>query len=379
MDTVTQAAPGLRREPPNRYVLAGEETRITYDATVAAGGPRLTYDGPYGNHAFDGVLATDETALGRLVAVHFRPSGEQVEGPTLTLLLPTFCPMTIWDAPLPFTTLAVTKSSGGGIVPPLLGGALERYRAEEMEGTAEFVGTLPEGVAADQLGQARLSGRDLPPTVDTLALSRATLPPGATARAVNGAHLFVVDAGALTTHYEELPLSGSSSTAGDWFLIGNEETPPKSITNEGTEPAVALVVSLAETGGAGVEVALPGWGTVEPLAVADAAGERSPLRAAGGAAGERIAVALVRVTYERAAGADLQDILVPATHQLYLESGELVVQDLQNPDPMPAPLDPGGHLLVSAPGRMVTHNAARGPSTVLIVSVGPAPAATGWC
>src|SRR5688572_24885274 len=49
----------------------------------------------------------------------------------------------------------------------------------------------PAAVTTDQLVEATLGSLDLPRAVDTLALARVTLSPGATATALNGAHLFV--------------------------------------------------------------------------------------------------------------------------------------------------------------------------------------------
>ena len=387
---IAQEAPGLRREPPNRFVLAGTETQITYDATAAAGGPRLAYDGPYGSRTFVGdEIRTEESVLGRLVLVNLGAFPDQGDL-SLILVLPWFNPMSltdvmrIWEAPFPFRTLAILKWVVSTIGGPPQDGALEEYDVVALEGTAELVAALPAGVTADELGRAWLGRHDLPPNVDVLALVRVTLPPGATARAVNGAHLFLVEAGALTDYWEGLTLPGYVSTAGDWFLIRHGETPPKVLVNEGTEPAVALVVSLAATGGTGVTEAFPGWEVVEPLAVADAASVSPSLLEPDGSVAHDIGVALLRASFEPEASADLLDILDPAAYLLVGQTGALDVVAAvpvsftpangslqQLPANEPVSLAPGDGLLVATPGRIATRNVAPEASSVLIVGVGP--------
>jgi hypothetical protein len=219
---------------------------------------------------------------------------------------------------------------------------------------------------------------------------------------MNGAHLFVVESGALTIKwylggdnpppgpgpdYVDLPGGSSVYTVGDQLLVSYVETPPLMMTNEGTEAAVALVVALTATGGNPIGDSLTGEAVVEPLAVADAAQVGPPLSTAGEAGAERIAVSVVRVRYERGASVDILDILEPAAPLLAVEAGTLNVAvtdpalltpaggaPQQLPPDARVSLVPGDQLLVPAPGRMSIRNVGRGPSTVLIVTVGPAPA-----
>lgn len=396
---------GLRGRQPDRFDLTGAETRITYETTAAAGS-RLTYDGSYGSQTLgEAALTTEEHGFGRLIIAplgSFPDRGDL----SLTLLLPWFNPRTIGNTasdPVPIATLAILEWVASTIAGPQLEGAREEYEVVELEGTAQLVSTLPAGIATDQLVTARMGAHDLPPTVDTLALARVTLPPGATAAAVNGAHYFLVEAGALTVRKFIVPggeIPGTSpTTAGDWTSIDFDDTydeaAPPTITNEGTEPAAALVVSLAATGGAGIEAALTGWGNAEPLAVADAAGVGPPLPAAGEPVREGIGVALVRVTYEPGASVHLLDVLESTAFLLTVEAGELeflVPNDaLLTPAggaPQRVRLDgrvsvaAGDQLLVPAgppilsgfvplPGPITSRNVAAGPSSVLIVTAGP--------
>jgi hypothetical protein len=232
---------------------------------------------------------------------------------------------------------------------------------------------------SDRLTEASLAGCDLPSEVDTLALARVTLPPGATATAVGGAHLFFVESGALTFR-QSARADGPPVTygAGDQFRVSYDVASPPAITNEGTGPAVALVVSLAVTGGNGIEESLTGWAAVELLAVADAASV-APLDPANWAPWQTIAVSLTRVSYERGASYDIRE---PVARLLAIDSGAVNVvvagPALYTPaddaaQSLPATarvsLTPGDQLLVPGNDRISTRNVARGPSAVLIVMV----------
>jgi hypothetical protein len=276
---------------------------------------------------------------------------------------------------------------------------------------------LPEGVTVDRLIDARLGASDLLAAVDTVALARVTLSPGATATAANGAHLFVVEDGAMTVQayaraylpptgtpgpvHEDVP-AGPPITyvAGDQFLVSYDVASSPSIANEGSEPAVALVVSLAATGDAGIEDSLTGWSAVELLAVEDAAdGGLDPELFAAIVVGDvRLPVALDRVRYDDGAGRgpggelvdeamiDLGEIVTESgARLLVVEAGALnyLVGDpalLRRPGEAPQQVPAssrisqvsGEQVLVRYPGRMLTRNVGRGPSTVLIVTVGPA-------
>jgi hypothetical protein len=273
--------------------------------------------------------------------------------------------------------------------------------------------SLPAGVAVARLIEATLDTLDLPANVDTLALARVTLSPGTTAKARLGAHLFVVEAGALTVQeFAHLPPPPSGTPdasvdvpvgspvthgAGDQFLVVSEVVAEPTIGNEGAEPAVALVVSLAATGSAGIEGSLTGWSAVEPLAGADATNVYlDQLLAAAIASGRgRLSVALDRVHFEEGAGrgpgGELVDeamidvgriIADPGQRLIAVEAGAmnyLLVDPalFRRADEAPQQVPgmsrisqlPGDQLLVLNSGRMLTRNVARGPSTVLIVTI----------
>ena len=137
-----QATPPPRGEEgaaPNHFALSGAETQLTYDAATAAGGPRLTYDGPYGSHTAVGdEIRVEESALGQLVTVYLGAFPDQGDL-WLTLLLPRFNPMSSADPPTPFATLAILKWVISTIAGPPRTGALEEYRVLPLAGTARLV------------------------------------------------------------------------------------------------------------------------------------------------------------------------------------------------------------------------------------------------
>jgi hypothetical protein len=135
----TPSPPGDAGEEPNHFVLEGAESRITYDMTTISGAPQLAYEGPYGTHSFDGdTLTTEETALGRLVTGYLGAFPDRGDL-WLTLVLPTFDPMTLDDGPAPVDTLAILKWLVSTIAGPPVEGALEEYQVLMLTGTAEFV------------------------------------------------------------------------------------------------------------------------------------------------------------------------------------------------------------------------------------------------
>jgi hypothetical protein len=277
-------------------------------------------------------------------------------------------------------------------------------------------GAPPEGVTTERLIEETLGWQNLPITVDTVAVSRVTLAPGAEATAGNGAHLFVVESGTLTVQdfaraygaptgtpgpvHEDVPAGpGVAYGSGEQFAVATRGGIPPVIANAGSEPAVALVVSLAQTGGIGIDGSLPGWSTVEPLVVEDAALVGLFVAQAGLLGAEPLAVSLVRANYEdgagRGPGRELIDdeamigvdgfITVSGARLLAVESGALnyIVLDPalhrrldRDPAEVPAMARlsqiPGDQLLVVAPGRMLTRNVGRGPSAVLILTIGTA-------
>ena len=124
---------------PNRFVLAGADTRITY--LTGDAGARLTYDGPYGSHALVGdALHHAESPLGRLVTGSLGPFPDQGEL-WLTLLLPRFAAMTPADPPVAFGALAILTWEISTIAGPPRRGALQDYRAVPLEGTAQVLTT----------------------------------------------------------------------------------------------------------------------------------------------------------------------------------------------------------------------------------------------
>lgn len=135
----TPRSQGEAGQPPNHFVLDGEEMHITYDATTDTGKPSLTYQGPFGSQSFVGdQLLIEETALGRLVTCDLGPFPDR-GNLWLTLLLPAFNPMNAGDAPASFDTLAILKWRVSTIVGPPREGALEAYEVVPLEGTAQFV------------------------------------------------------------------------------------------------------------------------------------------------------------------------------------------------------------------------------------------------
>jgi hypothetical protein len=137
-----QTTPPLRGEEgtaPNHFALSGAETQITFDAASAAGGPRLTYDGPFGSYTLVGdEIRTEESALGPMVTVHLGAFPDQGDL-WLTLLLPRFNPMSNADSPTPFATLAILKWVISTIAGPPCTGPLEEYRVLPLEGIAQLV------------------------------------------------------------------------------------------------------------------------------------------------------------------------------------------------------------------------------------------------
>ena len=137
-----QTTPPLRGEEgagPNHFALSGAETRLTYEATTAAGGPQLTCDGPYGRHTVVGdEIRAEESALGQLVTVYLGAFPDQGDL-WLTLLLPRFNPMSSADPRTTFATLAIIKWVISTIADPPRTGALEEYRVLPLAGTARLV------------------------------------------------------------------------------------------------------------------------------------------------------------------------------------------------------------------------------------------------
>ena len=138
----TQATPPPREvegAAPNHFALSGAETQLTYEAATAAGGPRLTYDGPYGSRTFVGdEIRVEESALGQLVTVHLGAFPDQGDL-SLTLLLPRFTPMSSADSPAPFATLAILTWVISTIAGPPRSGALEEYSVLPLAGSARLV------------------------------------------------------------------------------------------------------------------------------------------------------------------------------------------------------------------------------------------------
>ena len=137
-----QATPppqGEEAVAPNHFALSGTETQLTYEPATAAGGPRVTYDGPYGRHtAVRDEMRVEESALGQLVTWYLGAFPDQGEL-WMTLLLPRFTPMSDADPPTPFATLAILKWVISTIAGPPRSGALDEYRVLPLAGTARLV------------------------------------------------------------------------------------------------------------------------------------------------------------------------------------------------------------------------------------------------
>jgi hypothetical protein len=282
-------------------------------------------------------------------------------------------------------------------------------------------GTPPAGVTIDHLIASTLDRQDLRTGFNALLLERIILAPGATATVGVGAHLFVVEAGALTVAGQVQPRAepavapctaappppGGSATpgqatgapveatpapsvthgAGEQFLVVADNASSPAITNEGAGPAAALVVSIAATGCNPTNQTVSGEADVVVLVDTGVARVGQPLVTAGREGAEPIAVALDRVRYDRGARLDLTD---PAARLLVGESGAVNVR-VADPasyfraaspgllQPLPATarvsLVADDYVLLPAPGRVSTRNVARGPSEVLILTIATASAA----
>jgi hypothetical protein len=254
----------------------------------------------------------------------------------------------------------------------------------------------PAAVATARLGEASLCGGHLPPAVDTLALARVTFAPGATATVAHGAHLFVVASGALTVEtllrayvsphgtpgpvHVDVPAGPPAAyAAGKRFVVAADAAPQTAIVNGARQPAVALVVSVADTAGAGIGASLTGFADVELLAVA-AATVGAPLDPPGWSNTTAIGVSLTRVEYDPGGR---HDVLGPAGRLLAVDAGAVNarVDGAAWHAPADAParvlpptarvsLAPGDALLVPGPDPIATRNVARGPSALLVVTVG---------
>jgi hypothetical protein len=124
---------------PNHVALSGAQTTLTFDADTTAGGPRVSYDGPYGRHTVVGdEVHTEESALGRLVTVSLGAFPDQGDL-WLTLLLPRFNPMHSADPPTPFSTLAILRWVVSTIAGPPRTGALDEYQVLPLAGLAQVV------------------------------------------------------------------------------------------------------------------------------------------------------------------------------------------------------------------------------------------------
>jgi hypothetical protein len=257
----------------------------------------------------------------------------------------------------------------------------------------------PEGVIIDRLIESPLEQTDLPCSAATVALTRITLPAGETTATPFGTHLFFVESGALTVQeYAPLPVIGTpepwseweeigpagppvTHEAGDQFLVTPPDGPqPPTITNEGTEPAVALVVSIADTAGHGQDGL---WRDrvllVEPLVAA------APVRV-DALPGASLHVSLVRVRYDRGASVDFDNkhtfpkglsarllavesgvLNLQADHAAWYRPAGAALEEL--PPTTQVALATGDQLLVPGYGTIATRNVARGPSAALMITI----------
>ncbi len=137
-----QATPPPRGEEgaaPNHFALSGAETQLTYEAATAAGGPRVTYDGPYGSHTVVGdEIRVEESALGQLVTGVSR----RVPRPRRALADPppaAVHPDAQRGSPHPLRHPGDLKWVISTIAGPPRTGALEEYRVLPLAGTARLV------------------------------------------------------------------------------------------------------------------------------------------------------------------------------------------------------------------------------------------------
>jgi hypothetical protein len=142
-----QATPEPPCHEPNRFVLAGAETQITYVVATDAGEPLLTYRDPDESRSFHGdeIRTQESEQFGRLVTVLVEEwHGGILE---LTVVLPEII-LPSEDASISFATLAVLTThhatSGcsliGGFV-PVEGGALRSYEVVTLDGMAQLIMT----------------------------------------------------------------------------------------------------------------------------------------------------------------------------------------------------------------------------------------------
>jgi hypothetical protein len=134
-----QGTPRPAREQPNHFVLSGGEMMINYGSTSETGRPVFSYQGPHGDRNFEGdeIEVADGGSLGQLVTVLVaqRPDADVTR---LTLLLPEI--NLLPDEPTPLTTLAILTTHLTTIAgPALIRGALQKYEAVTVEGTADLV------------------------------------------------------------------------------------------------------------------------------------------------------------------------------------------------------------------------------------------------
>jgi hypothetical protein len=253
-----------------------------------------------------------------------------------------------------------------------------------------------DAVSDERLLEETLGWGDIPPAVDRLAVSRVTLAPGETATATNGAHLFALEAGALTVQeytrtyllptatanrlHEDAPAGPAIAyDVGFPFRVAARWGVPPTITNDGTVPAVALVVSLVPDTGSGIEVAFPGWTEVDPLASARMDYFGPVFGSIGGAGGSPIIVTLDRIAYDTGAQRGFPR---NASHLLVVESGtlEITSQDMTisttaagTPQPRLAyeliSLGAGDAVQVPIPGGVIAQNVASGATISLIVTI----------
>ena len=120
-------------------MLASEDTQVTFDAAAFAGGPLLTYRGPYGTATLQREDVTiEETAVGRLVTGQLGTYPDRGDL-WLSLVLPPFSPTTLGDPPMTFETIAILTWKNQHIAGPPRAGALREYEVLSLAGTAELV------------------------------------------------------------------------------------------------------------------------------------------------------------------------------------------------------------------------------------------------
>jgi hypothetical protein len=122
---------------PNRYILTGSDTEITYSTTSFSGQPQLTYRDKKYQRSFSGAeIRSLNTEIGQQVTVTIEQIPD-LHTLTLTLLIPT---INLDKAESRFKTRAIFTAQRTSIAGPrLIKGAVQSYRVLALRGVASSV------------------------------------------------------------------------------------------------------------------------------------------------------------------------------------------------------------------------------------------------